>query len=219
MEGNGIQPVMNMDGNGSGFGSGFMGIFAIFAIIALLGGGFWGNRGGNGGGDNGASLAEAVNLSNGQQTAMLEAAANQRQNCSDFVSTNANITGGFSNLARDICTLGTSLASSIYGSTSDIKDRLANMSAQQAEGFCGIQRGIDSVNYNAAINTAAINANIDSKFAALEKSQLQAQLAAQQSEINQLRLQQAVTGVVRYPNGMTYNAGTSPFCNNSYCCG
>ena len=33
-----------------------------------------------------------------------------------------------------------------------------------------------------------------------------------QNRINQLELQNALAGVVRYPNGFMYNAGTNPFC-------
>ena len=40
-----------------------------------------------------------------------------------------------------------------------------------------------------------------------------------QGQINQLQLQNAMYGVVRYPNQMAYNAGSSPFCGcNSGCC-
>ena len=38
-----------------------------------------------------------------------------------------------------------------------------------------------------------------------------------QSQVNQLQLQSAMCGVVRYPNAITYNAGFSPFCNNGCC--
>lgn len=41
----------------------------------------------------------------------------------------------------------------------------------------------------------------------------QNKIDALQNQVNQLQLQNAVSGVVRYPNGMTYNAGSSPFCN------
>lgn len=33
-----------------------------------------------------------------------------------------------------------------------------------------------------------------------------------QNQINQLQLQQAVAGVVRYPMASTYNSGSNPFC-------
>jgi len=34
-----------------------------------------------------------------------------------------------------------------------------------------------------------------------------------QNQINQLQMQQAMAGVVRYPNASTYYAGTNPFCS------
>ncbi len=47
---------------------------------------------------------------------------------------------------------------------------------------------------------AAINSNIDNKFAALEKSQLEQQLAAQAAQINQLQINQALCGIPRVSN-------------------
>ena len=40
----------------------------------------------------------------------------------------------------------------------------------------------------------------------------QDKIEALQGRINQLELQQAVQGVVRYPDSWSYNAGSSPFC-------
>ena len=39
-----------------------------------------------------------------------------------------------------------------------------------------------------------------------------------QNQVNKLELQNAMCGVVRYPNGMAFNAGTSPFCGCNTCC-
>jgi len=76
------------------------------------------------------------------------------------------------------------------------------------------------VNEGRAIQTqlCAINSNIDNKFAALEKSQLEQRIAEQAQQINQLNMAQQMANVVRYPNGWTYNAGTSPFCGGNICC-
>lgn len=82
--------------------------------------------------------------------------------------------------------------------------------SQMAECCCAVQRGMD-----------AINANIDAKFAALEKAQLEQRIAQLEQANNQLFVREQLTGVVRYPNGYTYNAGNSPFCGNgcgSPCC-
>lgn len=82
----------------------------------------------------------------------------------------------------------------------------------------GIQTQVGQVRYDMATAAASINANIDNKFAALEKAQLQQTITAQQNQINALNLAQQLCGVVRYPNVMAYNAGTSPFCGGGCCC-
>ena len=51
---------------------------------------------------------------------------------------------------------------------------------------------------------AAVNSNIDNKFAALEKSQLEQRLAEQSAKINELQLNQALCGVMRYPTNAAY---------------
>lgn len=74
-------------------------------------------------------------------------------------------------------------------------------------------RGIDGVNYNNAINTASINANTASQTQKILDAISSNRIADMQNQINQLQLQTAMSGVVRYPNGMMYNAGSSPFCS------
>ena len=44
-------------------------------------------------------------------------------------------------------------------------------------------------------------------------------MADMQNQINELQLQNALSGVVKYPNAWTYNAGTSPFCGCNCGCG
>ena len=77
---------------------------------------------------------------------------------------------------------------------------------------CFIQRAIDGVNYNAAMNTASINANTTEVGQKILDAIMGNKIEAMQNRINQLELQNQLQGVVRYPNGWTYNAGNSPFC-------
>ena len=44
-------------------------------------------------------------------------------------------------------------------------------------------------------------------------------MEAMQARINQLELNQAVAGVVRYPSATTYTSGTNPFCGGCGCNG
>lgn len=73
------------------------------------------------------------------------------------------------------------------------------------------------MNYNGAINTAAINKNIDDKFAALEKAGLERQIQEQAAKISALELASQMAGVVKYPMSYAYSAGQSPFCGCSGC--
>ena len=88
----------------------------------------------------------------------------------------------------------------------------ANALANQNSCCCSIQRAIDGVNYNAAMNTASINANTTEVGQKILDAIMGNKIEAMQNRINQLELQNQLQGVVRYPSGWTYNAGNSPFC-------
>jgi len=67
-------------------------------------------------------------------------------------------------------------------------------------------------NYDAALRDAATNANLVAQAQAIKDLFQANKFETMQNRINQLELQNALQGVVRYPNGWTYNAGNSPFC-------
>ena len=121
------------------------------------------------------------------------------------------------NLGNGICTLGYEMQGNIgqlgkemalaqNGTNMTIMQTGNNIQTQMADCCCKTQRAIDSV-----------NANIDAKFAAIEKSQLEGRIAQLEQANNQLFMREQMYGVVRYPNGYAYNAGPSPFCGG--CCG
>ena len=87
------------------------------------------------------------------------------------------------------------------------------MLANQNSCCCAIQRAIDGVNYNAAMNTASINANTTAVGQKILDAMMGNRMDDMQNQINDLRLERAMAGVVRYPNGFVYNAGNNPFCN------
>lgn len=83
---------------------------------------------------------------------------------------------------------------------------------------CENQKNVDALRFDISNYAAQINSNIDSKFAALEKGQLQAQINAQAAQISQLQLSQAVCGIPKvstsawgvypYAAPVTCNCGT-----------
>lgn len=116
------------------------------------------------------------------------------------------------NVAKDIqANLGSQL--------SDIRTAQVTALANQNECCCTTQRAIDGVNYNNAMNTAAINANVTEQTQKILDALTANRMAEMQNQINDLQLQNAMAGVLRYPNSWAYNAGTNPFCNNGCGCG
>lgn len=69
------------------------------------------------------------------------------------------------------------------------------------------------MNYEAAMRDANTNANINAMGQKIADLIVGNRMEDMQNRINQLELQNQLNGVVRYPNGWTYNAGNSPFCN------
>ena len=119
----------------------------------------------------------------------------------------------FSDLDNKIDRLGNGIADATFALNNSIKD--GNYATQNIvkDGFCQTQKNVDSVRFDMANYANAINSNIDNKFAALEKNQLQQTIQAQAQQIAQLQLAQQMCGVVRYPNQMVYAQAGSPFCN------
>ena len=69
---------------------------------------------------------------------------------------------------------------------------------------------VDGVNYNGAINTAAINANTTAQVQKILDAIMGNRMADMQSQINALQLQAATANVLRFPNAWTFNGGVFP---------
>lgn len=186
------------DGNGFG-GNGFVWAFLIFALLGFGGfGNGFGNRGMPMQADNG-NLATKDDLANQFNFSALE-----RQN-NEIVAEVRNGTNETVSAVKDA-------SYSNLMETRDVQASVASGFANMQKCCCETQRSIDSVNYNGAINTAAINANTVAQTQKVLDAISQNKFEAMQGRINQLELQSAMCGVVRYPNAMTFNAGNSPFC-------
>lgn len=81
-------------------------------------------------------------------------------------------------------------------------------------GISDLKTQIESVKYEGAINTASINANTTNQIQKVLDAISTNRMADMQNQINQLQLQNAMCGVIRYPNAATYNAGSPCLCGN-----
>lgn len=185
--------VGNKDNDGFGFGSGGLLLVVVLFLFFMMFGGF--NRAGDYG--QYATAASQQEILFGQQFGLL----NDRL---------TNIGNGICNLGYDvqgnIGQLGKEMALAQNGTNMTIMQTGNSIQAQLADCCCKTQRAIDGV-----------NANLEAKFAALEKSQLEQRIAEQSARIASLEMDNRMFGVVRYPNGYTYNAGMSPFCGGGCC--
>lgn len=214
MEGTGITPVMDMNrGYGDGFGFGGGSGLWLFAILALM----WGGNGFFGGGNNGNTNAIQADINRGFDNQNLQAqtrdilAAVTNGTAQSVAATNqsfhditAALSDKYTELQRDVAGLAVGQA---------------NLLAKQNECCCSQLRAIDGVNYNAAMNTAAIKEAILLDGQKTRDLITENKMEALQARINQLELNQAVSGVVRYPNQTTYTSGANPFCNCGCGCG
>ena len=184
------------------------GIVWVLLIVLLMGGGSWGNR------DQVATqefVQNGFNFNDLQDqnrdimgaitggTAQAVATTNQT-----FHDTLMALNDKYSELARDIAALAVSEQQIL---------------AKENECCCQTLRAIDGVNYNAAMNTAAVNSNVTATGQKILDYIQARDAAAQDRRIAQLEMEKLMQNVVRYPNGWTYNAGTSPFCGGGCCNG
>lgn len=100
---------------------------------------------------------------------------------------------------------------------SNIINALTAMQANMQNCCCETQRSIDAVNYNLASQSAAIQANDTANTQKVLDAISANRMAELEGKISELQLQNAMCGVVRYPQAWTYSAGASPFCQCGGC--
>lgn len=96
---------------------------------------------------------------------------------------------------------GNSIQSQIAQCCCDNRLATANLSAQMDRQTCDI--------------TTAIHAEGEATRALMQANELQ----SLRDKVASLEMDNRMYGVVRYPNGYTYSAGSSPFCGCNSCCG
>lgn len=210
MRGEGIVPVMEVGNNNSGFGGfGNNGDWAWIIILFLIFGFGNGNRG-FGGYGGGSGIADNYVLATDFATIERKLDSVNAGICDATFALNNTINTGFfgvqNSLTQGFSGLNTALLQGNYALSSQLADCCCGVKTQLADGFCSVGRGLDAINYNNAINTNAIqqtlctntrdiienqNANyraLHDEIVANRIEDKNAQIQAQQNEINALRL-------------------------------
>lgn len=183
-------------------GSGLM-IFGLILLFMIFGGGGFG-YGANGGGVAALNADmqrgfDTQNL-NAQTSAILSAVnsgtaqsvAATNQSFHDSLMANQGL---YNELSRDIATLGVGQA---------------NLLAKQNECCCATKELIMQSNYDGAMRDAATNANFTAQIQGVKDMIAQNKIEALQAQVSKLQLQQATSGMLRFPTSWSYDAGQFP---------
>lgn len=181
--------------------SGFMGIFGLLILLGIF------QNGGIFGGGN-QQYATRDQVQNGFDTQNM-----QMQTSGILTAVNNGtaqvISASTQNAANAINAIKDGNAALIreFGT---VETALTALGGQSQECCCNILRAVDGVNYNGAINTAAINANTTAQVQKILDAIMGNRMADMQSQINALQLQAATANVLRFPNAWTFNGGVFP---------
>ena len=186
MDNTGITPVMPVGGDGS-----FMWIFGLLILLGLFNGGGFG-FGGNGntnalsadmqrGFDNQNTRAQTRDILTAVTNGTAQTIAASTQNASNAINA---IKDGNAALIRE------------FG---NVETAMTGLAGKQQECCCSILRAVDGANYNTTVQIQKVLDAIAGN-----------RMADMQNQINQLQLQNAMTGVMRFPNAWTFNGGVFP---------
>ena len=193
-----------------GGGSSSLLLFGILFIVLIMGGGAWG-------GGRSTFSTEAIQNQMQQGFDNQNTMANQRETLAAVNAGTASAVAATNQTFHDMLGVFADKYNEITRDISGLQVGQANMLANQNSCCCSIQRAIDGVNYANAQNTASINANTTAAVQKVLDAITENKIEALQGKINQLELNNAVAGVVRYPTTFAYNAGQSPFCGGCGC--
>ena len=199
--------MLNNDG---GMG-GMNGAFWIFALLILANGGIggWGNNGNtnaiqadvNRGFDNQNLQAQTRDILAAVTNGTAQTIAASTQNAANAITA---IKDGNASLIRE------------FG---NVETALTAMGGENQKCCCEILRAIDNSNFLNAQNTAAINANMTAQTQKVLDAISQNTIRQLRDQVQALQLNQAMTGVVKYPMASTYSSGGNPFCGCANGCG
>ena len=200
----------------------------IFALLLLAGNGFGGWGGGN-------SFANAIGYQNLATSNEVQRGFDNQNSMANQRDILAAVTNGTTQTVNAVNqtfhdTIGV-LSDKYTEITRDIAAvALAQQQAIANQNECccgtkmlidetgnGINAGIAQARYDVAMNIAMINANTTEQTQRILDALSQNKVEELQSKINALELQNAMAGVLRYPNSWTYNAGVAPFCGGCNC--
>lgn len=211
-EGYSLSDVAAVTGNNNAWGNDGSWWIIILFLFCFMG---WGGNGfGNNGFTNAVSSEDMQNQFNfaSLERQNNEIVANSRQVAYDLSNDIAQLGFALNTAVRD---QGASLNENIRDSQSLIQ----GLGASMENCCCMTNRNIDSVRYDAALNTRDIMKNDCDNTQKILDAISENKISTLQNQVNQLQLQNALCGVIRYPQSTTYTAGYAPMYGTGCGCG
>lgn len=125
----------------------------------------------------------------------------------------------FQNIDNKIDRLGNGIADATFSLNNSIKDGSYATQTAIKDCCCTTQRNIDSVRFDMSNYACQIQANDTANTQKVLDAIAQNKIETLQGRINQLELQAALCGVVRYPQATTYASNCNPFSWGGCGCG
>ena len=194
------------NGGFGGLGDGLGGLIYLAVIFAMFGGGF--GFGGFGGNAAAANMVTQADMQAGfnQQNTMDQTrdilAAVTNGTAQTIAASTANATGAI-NAIKD----GNAALIREFGT---VESALTALSGNMQSCCCGVKEAVMQSDYNAAMRDAATNANFTAQIQSVKDEIAQNKIEALQAQISQLQLQNAMSGVLRFPSAWTYAGGVFP---------
>lgn len=205
MDATGITPVMPVGGADGMFGGdGFMGIFGLLILLALINGGGGGILGGgnnnsnaiqndiNRGFDNQNLQAQTRDILSAVNAGTAQAVAATNQTFHDNLAAMQSL---YNETARDIAALAVGQA---------------NLQASQQNCCCETKQLIMQSNYDSALRDANTNANLTAQIQSVKDMISQNTIQGLRDQVDSLRDQVNMSGVLKFPNTWSYGAGPFP---------
>lgn len=198
-----LRAVMG-DNNGTFGGGGLLLVVILFLFFVMFRGGWGGNQGDYG---QHATAATQQEILYGQHFGQINDRLTNLGN--GICGLGYDMQGSIGQLGKDIALGQSGLNQTVMGTGNDLSRQLGDCCCEQRLGIANLGAQMDRQTCDI---TTAIKAEGAATRALLQENAIQ----ALRDQIADLRMDNRMAGVVRYPNGLAYNAGPSPFCG---CCG
>ena len=195
------------NGGFGGLGGDLSGLIYLAVIFAMFGGGF--GFGGFGGGN-----AAAVGMAT---QADMQAGFNQQNTMQQTRDILGAVTSGTAQTIAASTANATNAIEAIKDGNANIirefgtvETALTALSGNMQSCCCEVKQAVMQSNYDAAMRDAATNANLTAQIQSVKDQISQNKIEALQAQINQLQLQNAMSGVLKFPNAWTFTGGNFP---------